>query len=64
MKKFTERDVEATVAYIQHVTELEKAETAGATFVDCFRGTNLRRTEINCVVWAYQVSQMSGNGRD
>lgn len=47
--------VEASLAYIQYTTELEKAETAGATFADCFRGTNLRRTEINCVVWAAQI---------
>lgn len=41
-----ERDAEATLAYIQHTTEIEKAETEGATFWDCFKGTNLRRTEI------------------
>jgi MFS transporter, SP family, general alpha glucoside:H+ symporter len=41
-----EREVEATLAYIQHTTALEKAETAGASFLECFQGTNLRRTEI------------------
>lgn len=41
-----EKDAEATLAYIQHTTEIEKAETEGATFWDCFKGTNLRRTEI------------------
>lgn len=41
-----ERDVEATLAYIRYTTALEKAETAGASFIECFRGTNLRRTEI------------------
>ncbi|PMD19218.1 putative MFS alpha-glucoside transporter [Hyaloscypha hepaticicola] len=49
------REVEATLAYIRHTTEIEKAETAGASFLECFRGTNLRRTEINCVVWAAQI---------
>ncbi len=43
---YTEDDIDATLAYIRHTTELEKAETEGATFFDCFRGTNLRRTEI------------------
>lgn len=38
--------VEAKIAYIQYTTELERAETEGATFLDCFRGTNARRTEI------------------
>ncbi|CAH0003828.1 unnamed protein product [Clonostachys byssicola] len=49
------REVEATLSYIRYTTELEKAETASATYLDCFRGTNLRRTEINCVVWAAQI---------
>ncbi|KAK3314542.1 general substrate transporter [Apodospora peruviana] len=50
-----EREVEATLAYIRHTTELENADTENASFLDCFRGTNLRRTEINCVVWAAQI---------
>lgn len=41
-----EQDVESTLAYIQYTTELEKTETADASILDCFRGTNLRRTEI------------------
>ncbi len=41
-----EREVAATLAYIQHTTALEKAETANASFFECFQGTNLRRTEI------------------
>lgn len=48
-------EVEAALAYVQHVTRLETAEVHGASFVDCFKGTNLRRTEINCVVWAAQI---------
>jgi SP family general alpha glucoside:H+ symporter-like MFS transporter len=48
-------EVEAALAYVQHITRLETAEVNGATFLDCFRGTNLRRTEINCVVWAAQI---------
>ncbi|KAH1496035.1 hypothetical protein LV164_002285 [Aspergillus fumigatus] len=54
-----EREVEATLAYIQHTTKLEQAETENASFLECFKGTNLRRTEINCVVWAAQT--LSGN---
>ncbi|KAL4888352.1 general substrate transporter [Aspergillus ambiguus] len=50
-----QQEVEATLAYIRHTTELEKSETANASFLDCFKGTNLRRTEINCVVWAAQI---------
>ena len=41
-----EREVESSLAYIKYTTELEKAETANASFLECFKGTNLRRTEI------------------
>ena len=41
-----EQRVETTLAYIRHTTELEKEETANASFWECFQGTNLRRTEI------------------
>ncbi|KAK2596063.1 hypothetical protein N8I77_013571 [Diaporthe amygdali] len=50
-----QQQVESTLAYIVYTTELEKAETENASFADCFKGTNLRRTEINCVVWAAQI---------
>jgi SP family general alpha glucoside:H+ symporter-like MFS transporter len=42
--------VDAQIAYIQYTTELERAETEGASFWDCFRGTNARRTEIVCPI--------------
>ncbi|WWC89639.1 uncharacterized protein L201_004564 [Kwoniella dendrophila CBS 6074] len=51
----TDRDIDSTLAYITHVTNLEKAETAGSSILECFKGINLRRTEINCVVWAAQI---------
>lgn len=41
-----EREVDAALAYIRYTTEMEQAETAQAKFLDCFRGTNARRTEI------------------
>lgn len=41
-----EDDVESILAYIVYTTQREEAETAGASYVDCFKGTNLRRTEI------------------
>jgi SP family general alpha glucoside:H+ symporter-like MFS transporter len=41
-----QEEIEATLAYIRYTTEMERAETEGASFLDCFRGTNLRRTEI------------------
>lgn len=41
-----EREVDSTLAYIKYTTELERAETEHASFWECFKGTNLRRTEI------------------
>jgi MFS transporter, SP family, general alpha glucoside:H+ symporter len=47
--EFTQR-----AAMMMHTTALEKTETAGASWFDCFRGINLRRTEIVCATWAFQ----------
>ena len=44
---------------MQHTTELEKDITTGSTYWDCFKGTDLRRTEIVCVIWSIQT--LSGN---
>lgn len=41
-----QREVDASVAYIRYTTALEVAETENANFLECFKGTNLRRTEI------------------
>ncbi|KAI3535714.1 MFS transporter, SP family, general alpha glucoside:H+ symporter [Colletotrichum filicis] len=38
-----DHEVETTLAYIRYTTELERAETENANFIDCFKGTNLRR---------------------
>lgn len=35
--------------------ELEKQTEAGASYIDCFKGTNLRRTEIGSMVYLTQV---------
>lgn len=43
-----------TVALLKHTNEMEKAATAGTTYWDCFRNTNLRRTEIVCMAWMTQ----------
>lgn len=41
-----EQRADTTLAYIQYTTSLELAESEGASFFDCFRGVNRRRTEI------------------
>ena len=39
---------------MEHTNEVEKYHQDGTSYLDCFRGTNLRRTEIACVVWFTQ----------
>ena len=47
--------IEQKVTMIRHTNELEVQMCSGTSYIDCFRGTNLRRTEIACVVWVAQV---------
>jgi SP family general alpha glucoside:H+ symporter-like MFS transporter len=55
----TDFDADETVAMMVHTAALEEKITQGASYWDCFRGTDLRRTEIVCMVWAIQ--NLSGN---
>lgn len=48
-------DVDKTVAMMEHTTELEKEMNTGTHYQDCFKGTDLRRTEIVCMVWLAQT---------
>lgn len=45
---------EETVAMMIHTNELEKEIEAGTSYLDCFKGVNLRRTEVVCFTWAAQ----------
>ena len=53
-------DPAKTIAMMLHTDELEKETTSGTHYWDCFRGTDLRRTEIACVVWMIQTLCGSG----
>ncbi|EPS26913.1 hypothetical protein PDE_01853 [Penicillium oxalicum 114-2] len=55
----TDFDADETIAMMVHTNALEEAISHDATYLDCFRGTDLRRTEIICMVWAIQ--NLSGN---
>ncbi|RMZ83342.1 hypothetical protein DV737_g1670, partial [Chaetothyriales sp. CBS 132003] len=59
LNRETDFDPDETIAMMVHTTALEEKITRGATYLDCFRGTDLRRTEIVCMVWAIQ--NLSGN---
>lgn len=47
-------DVEHTLAHIQETLLFEAETTANATYLDCFRGTNLRRTLICAMAYSGQ----------
>lgn len=48
-------DNRATLSLIQHTVALERRLEMGTSMRDCLRGTDLRRTEIACVVWSSQI---------
>jgi SP family general alpha glucoside:H+ symporter-like MFS transporter len=48
-------DPEETIMLMQKTNEVEKFLSAGSGYLDCFKGVNLRRTEIACMVWAIQT---------
>jgi SP family general alpha glucoside:H+ symporter-like MFS transporter len=59
LNRETDFDADETVSMMIHTTQLEEKITSGASYLDCFKGTDLRRTEIVCLVWAMQ--NLSGN---
>ncbi|PYH74563.1 putative MFS alpha-glucoside transporter [Aspergillus vadensis CBS 113365] len=59
VKRETNFDADETISMMVHTTSLENKITTGASYLDCFKGTDLRRTEIVCMVWAIQ--NLSGN---
>lgn len=59
LNRETDFDADETIAMMVHTTALEKKMTSGSSYLDCFKGVDLRRTEIVCMVWAMQ--NLSGN---
>lgn len=47
-------DLDKTIAMIKHTNKIEKEFKAGTRYLDCFLGTDLRRTEISAIVWMIQ----------
>ncbi|KAG5747345.1 hypothetical protein H9Q70_009973 [Fusarium xylarioides] len=48
-------DAKKVLAMIVHTTELEIETETGTSYFDCFKGTDLRRTEIACVAYGFQA---------
>ncbi|KAJ6172600.1 hypothetical protein N7470_001667 [Penicillium chermesinum] len=55
----TDFNADETIAMMVHTNALEAKITNGASYMDCFKGTDLRRTEIVCAAWAIQ--NLAGN---
>ncbi|KAK6506276.1 hypothetical protein TWF506_011194 [Arthrobotrys conoides] len=53
-------DVQRSVSMMIRTNELEKEASSGTRYIDCFKGTDRRRTEIACVVWGIQTLCGSG----
>ncbi|KAJ5613724.1 hypothetical protein N7528_007378 [Penicillium herquei] len=49
-----EFDVDQTVAMMQHTNQLEQEISSGTSYLDCFKGVDLRRTEICTAAWVAQ----------
>ena len=48
-------EIDKTINMMIVTNEREKQVTAGTTYSDCFKGTNLRRTGITCAMFVMQV---------
>ncbi|KAI0998886.1 hypothetical protein K3495_g9312 [Podosphaera aphanis] len=46
--------IHGTLAMISVTNDMELSQSAGASYLDCFKGVNKRRTEISCATWAIQ----------
>jgi SP family general alpha glucoside:H+ symporter-like MFS transporter len=53
--KESEFNVDETVAMIEHTNEMERVAKEGTAYMDCFKGVDLRRTEIVVCCWVAQT---------
>ncbi|KAF2790919.1 maltose permease MAL61 [Melanomma pulvis-pyrius CBS 109.77] len=51
----TNFNADETISMMKHTNELEKAVSEGGSYIDCFKGTDLRRTEICAMTWFVQA---------
>ncbi|KAH8892330.1 putative maltose permease [Thozetella sp. PMI_491] len=52
----TDYNIENHIAMMVYTNAHEKSVSAGTSYKDCFRGVDLRRTEVTCCVWLLQVT--------
>lgn len=51
----TEEQLAGQLAMLVHTINIEAQVESGATYIECFKGADLRRTEIACVAFAGQI---------
>jgi SP family general alpha glucoside:H+ symporter-like MFS transporter len=56
LKKTDEVVEKQMIAMMIHTNELEQEIESGSSWLDCFRGIDLRRTEIACITFSGQVT--------
>lgn len=47
-------DADKTIAMMEHTNQLEQEISSGTSYLDCFKGVDLRRTEICAAAWVAQ----------
>ncbi|KAA8910204.1 hypothetical protein TRICI_004222 [Trichomonascus ciferrii] len=57
-KDMEETQVDRIVGMMIHTNELERKEQGNSTYLDCFRGVDLCRTEISCITFICQPASM------
>ena len=48
-------NADETIAMMSYTNQIEKQMSEGTTYAQCFRGVDLRRTEIACLTWLCQA---------
>lgn len=56
MAKDEKPNAHSVVAMMVHTNNIEQEMTRGTSYLDCFKGVDLRRTEIACVTFIGQIT--------
>jgi len=54
-EKLPDFNADETIAMMRHTNAMEMAVSEGTSYLDCFKGTDLRRTEIAAMAWFTQA---------
>ncbi|KAF5016118.1 hypothetical protein F66182_12305, partial [Fusarium sp. NRRL 66182] len=55
----TEEQINGQLAMLVHTAKIESSLEVGKSYLDCFKGTDLRRTEICCLAFVGQIMSSS-----